>query len=472
VTFTLRSRLTFVYTVVFGVLLAAIATVSYRVLAYQLDADVTSSLRERTSGLHGYLRFAGGQPSVFYDPADPAEAAFVQDATRYYQIFDANTGRLLAQSDALRLLGLEFTPAEVRAFCEDPRAHDLLTDDGRIRLSNSIVGPLKGERYLLQVGISLAALDRALNRFLVLLIATVPAGLLISFAIGRGMAGVALRPLSTLADAARTVDIRHLRRRLPIRGAGDELDDVAGAFNETLARLDHALTDVRQFSTALAHDLRTPLTALRGEIEMSMASTAGERERELRLASQLEEIDKLKRMIDRILTLARAEAGEIPLTFSPIDLTALAMSLVKQLEPVAEAGNVSLRCDSSSPVMVQGDGDWLKRLILNLLDNAIKFTPPGGRVVVHVEAERGQARLLVKDSGIGIDPAAQPYIFDRFFRGDPARSPGIDGIGLGLSLAKWIVEQHHGSIDAESFQGRGSTFSVRLPVLTPFLKET
>ncbi len=464
-TFTLRSRLTLLYTVLFGVLLAVIAAVSYRVLAYQLDADVSANLSELTSGLHGYLLFPNDLPTVAFDQMDPAQAAFVQEATRYYQIFDARTGELIVQSDAIRPLGLGFTPAEVREFRERPVTLDLDTDYGRIRLSNSVLTPASSHAYLLQVGVSLAPMDTALNRFLILLVMTVPAGLLVTFVIGRWLAGVALRPLIDLADVARSIDIGDLRPRLPVRGARDELDVVAAAFNDTLARLEHAVGEMRQFSTALAHELRTPLTALRGDVEMAMGRAGDPEDVRRRVASQLEEIDKLKRLIDQVLTLARAEAGEIRLSLEPIDLGQLTGSLVDQLEPVAQHKGLTLQSEPiAGAVVVRGDPNWLERLILNLVDNAIKFTPAAGSIRVSVSRDGEMARLAVQDTGIGITPELMPHIFERFFRADPARSPGVEGVGLGLSLAKWIVDRHHGRIAVDSQPGKGSTFTVFLPL--------
>jgi len=471
VTLTLRSRLTLIYTAVFGMLLVVISVVAYTVLAYQLDADVTARLSELTTGLHGYLRFGQQSPAIAFDSSDPAEAAFVDEATRYYQIFDAASGRLLVQSDALRPLGLEFTPAEVRQFRDGRAPLDIDTDHGRLRLSNSVLTPPNGKRYLLQVGISLAPMDRALERFLVLLVTGGPVGLVAVFVIGRWLARFALTPLTRLADSTRTINIDDLRHRLPVRGAKDELDAVAAAFNDTLERLEHAIGEMRQFSTALAHELRTPLAALRGDIEMAMLRS-DDNTLQQRAASQLEEIDRLKRLIDQILVLARAEAGEIPLTVSAVNLGTLAASLVDQIEPVAHAKGITMRCERADVVVVQGDADWLKRLVLNLVDNAIKFTPHGGQVVVGVSREGGVARLAVRDTGVGIDPDVKPHIFERFFRADPARSRGVDGVGLGLSLAKWIVDRHHGRIEVESQPGQGSTFTVRIPLSTPYINES
>jgi signal transduction histidine kinase len=249
-----------------------------------------------------------------------------------------------------------------------------------------------------------------------------------------------------------------------VRGAGDEIDTLAEAFNETLGRLEHAVGEMRQFSAALAHELRTPLTALRGEIELMMRRPPSAARDRSSLASQLEEIDKLRRLIDQLLTLARAEAGEITLARDRVDLSAMSASLVDLLEPVAEAKTVDLRCDVASAVVVEGDAQWLERLLLNLLDNAIKFTPEGGKVGVRVFSDARDATIEVRDTGVGMSRDAAQHAFERFFRADPARSPSSTGAGLGLSLVKWIVDRHGGRIHLASEPDRGSTFSVHLPV--------
>jgi heavy metal sensor kinase len=461
-TLALRTRLTVFYTIVFGVLLTAIAAVSYRALAQQLDSDATAGLIELTNGLHGYLHFENGAPEVQYDSSDPQETAFVQRATRFYQIYDGATGALLVQSEAIEPLGLTFTPAEVKSFRDAPRLHDIQTDYGRIRLTNSVITGGPGQTYLLQVGASLAAMDSALRRFLQLLLWTVPAGLFVAILAGRWMATVALGPLLRFAGAARSIDVTNLRQRLPVRGVHDELDDVAQAFNETLGRVEDAVGEMRQFSTALAHELRTPIAALRGEIELAaMKPDAGEAYRRT-AASQLEELDKLKRLIDQLLTLARAESGQIPLSREPVDLGALAASVVEQVEAVAQASGLDLRSEVAEGVMVEGDAEWLERLLLNLLDNAFKFTPRGGRVVVRVSAPDGEARLDVCDSGIGMAPEVISHVFERFYRADPARSSSARGVGLGLSLVKWIADRHDGVVQVTSEPAGGATFSLHI----------
>jgi len=462
VTLPLRARLAVSATVVFAVLIGALAAASYTVLARQLDADASARLAELTEGLHGYLRFHGDAPSVEFDASDADQVSFVQEATRYYQIYEASSGRLLFQSSAMVPLGLRFTPGQVRAYMASLRPFDVTTDYGRLRVSNSLAPGSGVTTYLLQVGVTLAPNDAALRRYRDLLLLGVPACLILAGVGSWWLSAFALAPLIRLAGAAREIDVRTLERRLPTRGVDDELEDVARAFNGVLERLDHAVGEMRQFSAALAHELRTPLAALRGEIELALGRLGTSDANRDHLASQIEEIDRLKRLIEQILTLARAEAGQIPLTFAPLDAGELAESLVDQLEPVAQARGIALTCERVAGAIVRADGEWLRRLLINLLDNALKFTNEGGRVWVRVAPVDDRVTIAVSDTGVGIAPADRPHVFERFFRADPSRTSSTEGTGLGLSLVQWIVERHGGSIAVESALGVGTTFTVSL----------
>jgi heavy metal sensor kinase len=463
VTLPLRARLAVFSALVCGLLLSVLSVVSYGVLGRLLDADVTMRLMELTDGLHGYLRFDNERPSVEHNNADGAQVAFIQEATRYMRIYDVTTGRLLFQSEGFVPMGLHLTQEQVHANRSHLRPFDISTLYGRVRISNSAIRDRGGREYLVQVGVSLNTMDNALGRYRGLLFWLLPSALVISAAASWWLAGFALRPLSVLAGAAREIDVRTLERRVPTRGIHDELEDVATAFNETLSRLEHSVGEMRQFSAALAHELRTPLAALRGEIELSLRRSGRDAAEQATLASQIEELDRLARLIDQILMLARAESGQIRLTFAPVDVGELAASLVEQLEPVAQARTIDLRCERNGTVLVNGDAGWLQRLLLNLLDNAIKFTREGGKVVLKVSREAGRARIDVRDTGIGMPPEVTPHVFERFFQADPARSSGNDGAGVGLSLVKWIVDRHEGTIAVQSRVGEGSTFTVRLP---------
>jgi heavy metal sensor kinase len=462
VTLPLRLRLAVTSMIVSALLLGAVSVVSYSVLARWLDDDAGTRLRELTEGLHGYLNVTGGEPSIDFNPNDSDQVEFVQEATRYYQLYDVVNGRLVFQSAGLAPLGLHLTPAEVQAYRAQPRPFDIGTDYGRLRISNGEIRDEAGRTYLVQVGVSLRTIDAALSRYRDLLLWLALPSLLATAVGSWWLSGIALTPLSRLAGVAREIDVSTLQRRLPTRGAKDELDDVARAFNETLERLEQSVGEMRQFSAALAHELRTPLAALRGEIELALRVATTDDQRRV-LASQIEEVDKLTRLIDQVLTLARAEAGQIPLLFVPVNVSDLAASLVEQLEPVAQARGIELRCERAGPVIVDADAGWLQRLLLNLLDNAIKFTPEGGRVVLGVSADGSHARLAIRDTGIGMSAEQADHAFERFYQADASRSAPSEGVGLGLSLVKWIVDRHHGTIEIDSRLGEGSTFTVTLP---------
>jgi heavy metal sensor kinase len=464
-TLSLRMRLAAISTIVFGVLLAGLSVVSYEVLGRRLDADVTERLAELTAGLHGYLRFDEDTATIAFDANDDDSAAFVHEATRYYQVYDVGTGQLLGESPGLTPLALHLTRGEVEAFCAAPRPFDIETDYGRLRFSNSVGKTPDGRAYLLQVGLPLKPMDEALSHYRDLLMWRVPIALMVAVAASWWLSKFALLPLTRVADAVRTIDVQTLERRLPVRGAGDELDRVVEAFNATLGRLEVAVGHMRQFSAAMAHELRTPLAALRGEIDLAWQAPTASLDQREGFASQLEEIDRLTRLIDRILTLARAESGQIRMTRAPVDLSELAIRLVEQIEPIAAAKSIDLRCDATAGVVVEGDAGWLERLVLNLVDNAVKFTGEHGRVEVRVTRDGNVARLEVEDTGVGLSPEDRQRVFERFFRADASRSSTTEGAGLGLSLVQWIAEQHRGDISVRSRFGEGSAFTVTLPVM-------
>jgi heavy metal sensor kinase len=431
-----------------------------------LDQDATTSLEEKASGLHGYLQFKGGEPVLAYNRDDAEAVAFIDDATDYYQVYDGNSGRLLTQSAGLESLGLHYTPDEVTELRANPGPHDVQTDRGRLRLLTSVIAPTSRELYVVQVGELLNREDASLAGFDRLLLWRILGGLAMAAVVGRWLAGRALAPMSRLAVAAQAIGITNLDARLSVRGADDELDQVAHAFNLALARVEQSVGEMRQFSAALAHELRTPLAILRGEAELALRpSSSGEDLRQV-LMRQVDEFDRLTRLINQILTLARAESGEITMAEQAVDLAALGASVAEQIEPVAAVQGIALTCEATGGVMVKGDAGWLGRLLLILLDNAIKFTPDGGRISLTSSRSKGLARVAVTDTGTGISADALPHLFERFYRADPARSRAAQGAGLGLALAKWIAEHHHGTIDVKSRPGAGSTFTVTLPALS------
>lgn len=268
-TLTLRTRLTITTVVLFGLLTGGLSLLTYRVLARQLDVDATERLRELADGIEGYLRVQDDAVSIEFNPLDDDEAAFVHEATRYYQVYEGTSGRLLGESPAMTPLGLQLTPPEVQAAVAAGQPADVTTPYGRLRMVTHDI-TLARRLYHLRVGASLTAMDSALARYRTLLIRRVPPAFLLTAVMAWWLSAYALAPLARVAAAATAIDVATLDQRLPTRGVDDELDRVTSAFNATLGRLEHSVGDMRQFSAALAHELRTPLAALRGEIELSL----------------------------------------------------------------------------------------------------------------------------------------------------------------------------------------------------------
>jgi heavy metal sensor kinase len=454
----LRATLALIAAAVVSVTLAAEGFASHTALSRQLDDSVTNDLAEKARGLHGYLRFDTGVPVVTFDQSDAEEAAFVADATRYYQVYGAD-GQLLAQSPGMESLGLRYTTKEVADFRAAPGMRDVQTDRGRIRITTTVITPAPGKHYVVQVGEMLTRFDATLRDFDRMLWLRTLIGITLAVIMGPVLAGWALAPLMRLARHAQSISITRLDERLPLRGTDDELDRVAAAFNQALDRLERSIGEMRQFTAALAHELRTPLAVLRGQAEMALTAAAvSPAQTREHIASQIDEYDRLTRLINQILTLARAEAGEIEMTSGRIDLSTIATAVTDQVEPLADAKGIHLSMDIAPSIFVRGDAGWIERLLLILLDNAIKFTAAGGDVSVSLHQAGDRIVLAVRDNGVGISPDALPHVFEPFYRGSQTRS--AEGAGIGLALAKWIVDAHGATIEAASTPDHGSLFSV------------
>ncbi len=455
-----RTRLTLYYTAALALVLAAMGVVSYRTLAARLDADANQRLEELASGLRGYLHFEGGGVSLAYDTEDPEEAQFIRSATRFFQVYDAATGQVVLQSPWLEPMNADLSASQLQTLLLQPAYDEVDTEQERLRFHNSVVRPDAQHTYLLRVGINLDQNDAALQHLLRVLLLLAPAGLALAAFGGWWMA---LRPVRALRRAAHRITIAKLDRRLPLRGAGDEFDQLADTFNQVLARLEDAVAQMQQFTASISHELRTPLTALQGEAEVALLESSSVEDYRRVLRSQLEELQKLSRMIHQLLVLARAEGGEFHLELKPVDLAALVRSLAEQIELLASDKGVQLAVGAPAPVTAMADAPWIERLVLNLLDNAIKFTPAGGCVSLTVKKDGGTAVIEVADTGAGIPEQALPHIFERFYRADQSRSAAAEGVGLGLALVHWIAEAHRGKVEVHSSPGQGSRFKVMLP---------
>ncbi len=280
---------------------------------------------------------------------------------------------------------------------------------------------------------------------------------------GFALATRSLAPLKEMAAQAREITSSSLDRRLEVRSAAAELEVLSASFNELLARLDQSFDTMRRFVADASHELRTPLAVIRGEADVALARERGSAEYRESLAVIQDESRRLCRLLEDLLNLARADAGHVKLNAQDLYLDDLVAECCRTVKPLAEARQVAVECNSAQDVPFQGDEGLLRRMVLNLLDNAIRYTPAGGMVRVSVEPNGAGPRIHVADNGIGIPLEAASHVFERFYRVDKARTREAGGFGLGLSIVKWIAEAHHGSVQMTSSPGAGSTFTVSLP---------
>jgi len=266
-----------------------------------------------------------------------------------------------------------------------------------------------------------------------------------------------------MADRARTITAERLSERLPVENPGDEVGRLAVVFNETLARLEQSFDRLRRFTADASHELRTPLTALRTVGEVGLREPRDPAAYREVIGSMLEEVDRVTRLVESLLLLSRADAGQVPLRREPLEVSALVREVAERLGVLAEEKRVRVSVEAPPSPGVQGDPTLLRQALENLLDNAIRLSPEGGTVRIAVRDAGGALAIEVGDEGPGIAPEHRARVFDRFYRVDEARSRDRGGAGLGLAIAWWAVEAHGGRIELESEVGKGSTFRIVLP---------
>jgi heavy metal sensor kinase len=268
-----------------------------------------------------------------------------------------------------------------------------------------------------------------------------------------------------MMQAAQEITMSKLSRRLPEVESDDEIAHLAAVLNQMIARLDESFQNTTRFTADASHELRTPLTIIHGELE-AMLAPSRKLEPELRdaLASLLEEVDRLVQIVEGLFALSRLDSGEARTERARLDLAKLAQTTAEQMCLLAEEKHIDLVYETSDAVEVEGDRSRLKQVVVNLLDNAIKYTPEKGRISLAVRARNGSALLEVADTGSGVPEDALPHLFERFYRADEVRSRDIGGAGLGLSIVHSICTAHGGSVTATNTPPRGCRFTVELPL--------
>jgi heavy metal sensor kinase len=334
--------------------------------------------------------------------------------------------------------------------------------DGRRYRIHSV----SGSSYRVAAALDETSLGDTLSTLAVILAMGIPFAAGLAIAGGYFLAGRLLSPVGAMAQKAREITAESLAKRLPVDNARDEFGQLATVFNDTLSRLQDAFERLRRFTADASHELRTPLTAMRSVGEVALQNTLDAVAYRDVIGSMLEEVDRLTRLVESLLILTRADSGKVQLAPEALDLGGLVGHVIDQLRVLADEKQQELTLQTPIQVHVTGDPPLIRHALMNLIHNAIKYTPKGGTITVKVNATGGRAMIEVRDTGPGIPAAHRDRIFDRFYRVDTSRSREEGGVGLGLAIARWAVEANGGQIELASDQSRGSLFRVVLPAAT------
>ncbi len=449
---TLRARLTLLYVLVTGGMFLLFGAAVYGLVGILLMRQVDRTLIQTGATLVTEIELRGTGHRKGMVPSDVVLTAGV-----VVQVWDRE-GNLVMVSGATD----RRSPLSGRGF--SVARPTLLTEhDGR-QVWRVLAEPIfftDRRAGTLEVGMALTPVEQARQAVLLALAIVTVLAMLLAAGVVFFSVRLALEPLAhatALADQITRAD--DLSRRIPVpRGAGDEVWTLVQAFNATLARLEALFQAQRRFVADVGHELRTPLTVIKGNAQWMRR--IGRLDAEA-LDSIEEETDRLGRLVEDLLLLARAEAGKLPLRQEPVLLDAVLADVLREMQVVARQKGITLEVKADRPVQVRGDPDRLKQVLINLVGNAVKYTPKGGKVALMLGEENGRAVCRVSDTGPGIPPEDLPHVFERFYRADKARSRG-HGFGLGLSIAYWIVKHHGGWIEVASKVGEGTTFTVYLP---------
>jgi len=456
----IRAKLTLWYLSLATIVLIAFAVAIYLYLSRGLLNAIDTSLANQAD------RFAHavGHPSETEEPSQPAGLIL---APQFVSVVDRD-GKVADQiPDAEGHEVPVIRPALERAANEWKPQYDevSLSPTENVRIITWPARDEDGETFFVVVGQSLREIQRAQKQLIILLAIANPAALLLAGLGGLWLANKALSPVDRLTRAAERIGRGNLSERVEEPRSRDEIGRLAATFNQMINRLEQAFERERQFTADASHELKTPLAVLRGDIEVTLRRERSPDEYRRVLNSSLEEIARVTKLTDDLLTLARSDTDQTVLERETVRLDILAAEACDYMTSLARSAGVAL--DFHGPeeaIIVEGDQKRLTQLLVNLLDNAIKYTSEGGSARLLLSTKDGSAVIEVSDTGRGIPASALPHIFERFYRQTDPRDSRVTGFGLGLAISKWIVDAHGGTIEVESEEGTGTHFTVKLPL--------
>ena len=456
-----RTTLTLWYSAILLAILVAMGAVSYSWLSFSLQQDLDASLLTVAQ----VIKDTGSSDPSAGDPDALLRQLLGPELyDKFFQLLDPE-GRPHGPREGRKADLLPLSPQARARAARGQRTIEtvLLAGAEPVRLLTLPVVHQGHVSGMIQVGMALRRALAVRERYFDTLMVLIPLGVGLAALGGAMIARIALRPVDEMASTARRITAEDLSRRVEGRGSGDELDRLADTLNGMLARLEGAFDQTRRFAADAAHELRTPLTVLRGGIEVALRMERTPEEYRRVLASSLEEVQRLIRLAEDLLLLSRSLAGPEGARV-PVDLEPLVLEVFEVGARLGHATGVAVRVDATTPLAARGDGAALRRALLNLVENAVKYTPAGGKVEIGLARADGFAEITVADTGIGIDPAEVERIFEPFHRLDAARAHDTGGAGLGLAIARSIVIAHGGTIAVESAPAAGSRFTVCLPL--------
>jgi two-component system, OmpR family, sensor kinase len=451
----LRLRLSLVYISLLGGSFLLLGSLVYSFITVALMVQVDMNLNQAAGQLIDSLRVNT------VNQLDPRSIAnYLPPENLNYQIWDT-AHNLQYSYPAGNSKALDESELRVKL----PLFHLTTTAGEHLRVLTIPLKTSRGPAGVLQVATNMVWVDlmqQTLSSTLILLSFLV---MIVSGGVTWIMTGRALAPLYSVTQVATQITrADDLQRRIPIEGsAGDEVGQLIQAFNQTLERLEQLFNTQRRLMTDVSHELRTPLTVIKGNVGLIGRMGSADKES---LDSINSEVDRLTRLVDNLLLIAQAESGKLPLDMGPVELDTVLCDVFEQIER-ASGKRLHVRLVEIDQVKVMGDRDRLKQVLVNIIGNAVRYTPEGGDVSVYLRKVGEQAQVVVNDTGPGIPEKDLPHIFERFYRGSKSRTRTQDGggFGLGLSIAYWIIENHGGRIEVISSEGKGSTFCVWLPLL-------
>lgn len=460
----LRFRMTAWYASLLASALILFGASVYVGLERYLDSSLTRSLHEQAQSIGGELLIQLPEKGTVWLTREINEQYAPEVNGRFIRVTRGD-GAVIYESEvpkdnsfnphsipAHRSLGSQEYESQV----DVPGGHHLWIE--QLSFSN----PDRAQ-YFVETGAPYQPIENALHGLLLTLAGYMPFVISLAVAGGYWLMRRALRPVDEITQRAEGITSSNLSQRLPVIKTGDELERLSVSLNGMIARLEDAFQHINRFSADASHELRTPLTILQLELEAISQQPQLSPEASDQIGSALEETQRLAKIVESLLTLSRLDAGEARMEKVRLDLGKLVSSTCEQMRLLAEEKSITVQCDVADNIFVEGDRARLKQVIVNLIDNAIKYTPEGGAVLITVSTTSHTVLLEVADNGIGISVDALPHVFERFYRADKARSRESGGSGLGLAIVKAICSAHAGELRIVSAEGEGSRFTVELP---------